>query len=230
MSPSDSAGESDLKPPAQRPRRRPSGTADRRSTWLVAGLIGVTFVLFLRTALALPSDIRRWPMVLAMLGIGLLGIYGVQQLVLARDLKIVADLRTAKEASDALGPTFAYPLGASSVGATEEEHEAAEQARDSMQYGNAEDYSRSGDIDTAKAALIIVATTVVAYGFGFMAAALLIVPLFSLASGERSLPKIAGTTLGTAAVVYALFGAVLSAPLTRGEWYRPTWLTSWIPF
>ncbi len=230
MSPFDATNESVVKPPARRPRRRSKGTADRQSTWFVAGLIGVTFVLFLRSALELSTDIRRWPMLLSIVGLGLLGVYGLQQLALARELRIVADLRSVKDAADALGPTFASPLGVSPVGATEQEREAAEQVRDSMQYGNAEDYSRLGDVDTTKAALIIIATTVVAYGFGFMAATLLIVPLFSIVNGERSPLKIGGTTLGTALAVYALFGAVLAAPLTRGAWYRPTWLTNWIPF
>lgn len=230
MSSSDAAEASVMKSPAQRPPRRSKGHADRRSTWLVAGLIGVTFVLFLRAALQLPTDIRRWPMSLAIVGLMLLGFYGLQQVVLARDLKIFADLRSAKEAADALGPTLGSPMASASAGATEQEQAAAEEARDSMQFGNAEDYTRTGDVNTAKAALIIAATTVVAYGFGFMAAALLIVPLFSIVNGERSPLRIGGTTLGTALAVYALFGSVLAAPLTRGAWYRPTWLTSWIPF
>lgn len=230
MSSFDAVEESVTQSPTRRPPRRTKGQADRRSTWLVAGLIGVTFALFLRAAVQLPTDIRRWPMSLAIVGLVLLSIYGLQQLALAREIRIVADLRSAREAADALGPSFGSPMPAYSAGATEQEQEAAEQARDSMQYGNAEDYTRTGDVNTTKAALIIAATTVVAYGFGFMAAALLIVPLFSIVNGERSPFKIGGTTLGTALAVYALFGSVLAAPLTRGAWYRPTWLTSWIPF
>lgn len=217
------------RPAAVRRKERSTTRADRRSTWFVAGLIGVTFVLYLRASLALPTDIRRWPLALSVVGLGLLGLYAFQQFALARELRIVADIQSAKAVAEASGPSFGTPI-TEAVDATDVEREAAEQARDSMQYGNADDYSRTGDVETLKAALIIAATTVVAYGFGFMAAALLIVPLFSILNGERSPLKIGGTTLGTAIVVYGLFGAVLNAPLTRGAWYRPTWLTSWIPF
>lgn len=210
----------------------PSDRADSLGAWVTAAALGAVFLLFYLEARTLPDDIQRWPRWLVITGVVLLVIYGLQQLALTRQWRVIEKLDELEEPDDDPGGGTPEPEAdgsAEDADEGDEAEEAAASARDTTSYGNPDDYTRLGDIHTAGAALSFGLFALIAYGFGLLLAALLFVPAYMYASGERHIGKLVGLSIGTSIVVYLLFGFVLGAPLTRGEWIRTDWLIEWIP-
>lgn len=222
-----------------------SQRADPLGSWITAGIIGVVFLLFFFEARELPSDIQRWPYWLLGAGAVLLAIYAFQQAALKREWAIVEkadELTTITDEGDAssrtsgteideedeAGGQLHEPAGTHDDGSLSSDE--VDDARDTSQYGNPDDYTRYGDRMTAASSALFVLFAVAAYGFGFLPATLVFVPLYMLFNGERHVGKLVGMSLGMSVGIYLLFGSILNTPLTRGEWYRPDWLISWIPF
>lgn len=201
----------------------PSERADPIGAWVTAGALGAVFLLFYLEARTLPDDIQRWPVWLIITGLVLLLVYGLQQLALTREWRVIEKLDELEaETADASTEPEA-------PGSEPEAGEGDQPGRDTTKYGNPDDYTRRGDVHTAGAALSFGLFALVAYGFGLLPASLLFVPGYMYASGERHVGKLLALSLGTSVLVYLLFGYVLGAPLTRGEWIRTDWLIDWIP-
>lgn len=217
---------------------RPKQRADPLGSWITGGLIGVALGYYLWQARELPSDIQRWPMWLSITGLLLLGLYALQQMALTREWRVVDtidEVTLAAEQTEDASVTAALERAAGDTepDAVGDESDASDESlaedRDATQYGNPDDYTRRGDWMTAGALGSFVLFAVAAYGFGYLPAAMIFVPTYMFANGERHVGKLVGLTLGTGASIYMLFGYVLFAPLTRGEWFRTDWLIDWIP-
>jgi hypothetical protein len=217
-------------------KRPPSKRVDPPGAWITAAAIGVVFLLFYIEARDLPADIQRWPMWLILAGAILLALYALQQVALRREWGVIQKLDQLEETGEGEEGTSSVadalagrPRGAEAEVADAVEPVGADEDRDAGQYGSAEDYTRRGDLQTALAMGSFVLFAAVAYGFGFLPATILYIPAYMVANGERHVGKLVALSLGTATAVYLLFGYVLNAPLTRGEWFRTDWLIDWIP-
>lgn len=236
MSPTDDPQASSA--PTADTTKRPGKRADTPGAWATAGAIGAIFLLFFTQVRTLPDDIQRWPTWLLIAGGVLLALYALQQVALSREWKVVDkldDLETLDEDDptsqraqvDAIAKAREKEaLETASKGAEDAERAGRD---DALSYGNAEDYTRRGDLKTFAAAVAFFAFALVGYGFGYLIAALIFIPVYMFIAGARSPVKLIGVTLGSGIAVYLLFGYILNAPLTRGEWFRTDWLTAWIP-
>lgn len=69
----------------------------------------------------------------------------------------------------------------------------------------------------------------VGYGFGFLAATAILVPIYMVATCRPQRPWATGlTTVGLLVFLHVIFGSVLNAPLERGAWAGID--LSWLPF
>ncbi len=193
---------------------------DPIGAWVTAGAIALAVVFFYVRIDDLPQDIQRWPTFLSWLAFILLPMYAIQQIYLVG--KTRARSRVEGEQAEA------------DDRASEEEEPtaipAAVASDDALAYGNAADYTRGGDVLTIAAFVGFCLYAAAAWAVGWFLATLLFVTAYVIVAGERTPWKIVTLNITLLVMIQFLFGNILNTNLTRGNWFSPDWLTSWIPF